>query len=278
MTDNIEWNFEDIDESEFTEEVEYTGENDDPLSGVSPVKKNMVLFFVIDVSSSMKGERINAMNRAMREVLPELIGIGGVTTDIRVAVLEFGSGFEWVTPEPMLLEEYQNWRDLTADGVTDLGMALEELNDKMSRKKFLNSPSMSYAPVVFLITDGYPTDNYKKGLEILRKNKWFQTGLKIALALGNGVDKKILEEFTGDPEFVVEAKDAKMLYRLVRVISVTSSQIGSSSIPVGETYEEELREEDVSGMKQEIMRDVLVEMKQDIMSEEITDADFDSGW
>lgn len=275
MADFMDWDFEEIDEESFQEEVECA--EDDPLSGVSPVKKNMVLFFVIDVSASMKGERIDAMNRAMREVLPELIGVGGVTTDIHVAVLEFSSGWEWVTPEPMLLEEYQNWRDLHADGVTDLGMALTELNAKMSRKQFLKSPSMSFAPVVFLITDGYPTDNYKKGLEVLRQNKWFQAGIKIALALGNGVDKKILEEFTGDPEFVVEAKDAKTLYHLVRAISVTSSQIGSSSIPVGES-DTELSESDVTGLKQDMMRDVLDEMQNDIMAESIDDDDFDSGW
>ncbi len=275
MADGAEWTFEDVDMDMFTEEAECA--EDDPLGGVSPVKKNMVLFFLIDVSSSMRGERIDTMNRAMREVLPDLINIGGSNTDIRVAVLEFGSGWNWVTPEPMLLEEYQNWHDLRADGVTDLGMALEELNEKMSRKQFLNSPSLSFAPVTFLITDGYPTDNYKRGLQILQKNKWFQAGIKIALALGTGVDKRILEEFTGDPEFVVEAKNTKMLYQLVRAISVTSSQIGSSSIPVEESFGE-LSEQDVEGTKQDMMRDVLREIKSDIMASDISDVDFDSGW
>lgn len=275
MAEDKEWEFEDVDMDSFMEEAECA--EDDPLSGVSPVKKNMVLFFLIDVSSSMKGERIDTMNRAMREVLPDLINIGGSNTDIRVAVLEFSSGWNWITPEPMLLEEYQNWKNLVADGVTDLGMALEELNTKMSRKQFLNSPSLSFAPVVFLITDGYPTDNYKKGLDILRKNKWFQAGIKIALALGSGVDRKILEEFTGDPEFVVEAKDTKMLYQLVRQISVMSSQIGSSSVPVEEAAVE-LSEADVEGSKQELMRDALREMKNDIMASDFAELDFDNGW
>ncbi len=275
MANETEWSFEDVDMDMFTEETECS--EDDPLSGVSPVKKNMVLFFLIDVSSSMQGERIDTMNRAMREVLPDLINIGGSNTDIRVAVLEFGSGWNWVTPEPMLLEEYQNWRDLSAGGVTDLGMALEELNAKMSRKQFLNSPSLSFAPVTFLITDGYPTDNYKRGLQILKNNKWFQAGIKIALALGDGVEKKILEEFTGDPEFVVEAKNTKTLYQLVRAISVTSSQIGSSSIPVEESVSE-LSERDVEGTKQDMMKDVLREIRSDIMESDLSDVDFDSGW
>lgn len=275
MARDMEWDFENVDMDMFMEEAECA--EDDPLKTFSPVKKNMVLFFLIDVSSSMKGERIDTMNRAMREVLPELIAVGGSNTDIRVAVLEFGSGWEWITPEPVLLEEFQNWRELSADGVTDLGMALEELNTKMSRRQFLNSPSLSYAPVVFLITDGYPTDNYRRGLEVLKKNKWFQAGIKIALALGRGVDKHILEEFTGDPEFVIEAKNTEMLYQLVRHISIASSQIGSSSIPVEEASME-LTEKDVAGKKQEMMRDVLTEMKNDIMASDLSDLDYESGW
>ena len=269
-------NFEDVEFDDFCEEVQ--AENDDPLEAMAPAKKSMVLFFVIDVSASMRGERINTMNQVMRDVLPELIGVGESTTEIKVAVLAFGSGFEWITPEPMILEEYQRWRDLEAEGVTDLGAALQELNQKMSRKSFLQSPSLSYAPVVFMITDGCPTDNYKAGITALRSNNWFKHGIKIALALGNGVDMDVLEEFTGDREFVVKANNLKEMTALVRAISVTSSQIGSKSMPVGESNGE-LDESSVEGSKQEQMREALKDLKADIMSESGDYSfDVDEGW
>jgi uncharacterized protein YegL len=267
--------FKDADYEAFCEETE--AENDDPLDSLSPVKKNMVLFFVIDVSASMRGNRIETMNKAMQDVLPELIGVGGSNTDVRVAVLTFGSGTEWITSEPMLLEEYQNWRDLQAEGVTDLGAALLELNEKMSRKSFLQSPSLSYAPVIFLITDGCPTDNYKAGLEVLRKNNWFRYGIKIALALGKGVDLDVLEEFTGDREFVVQANNLKQMKLLVQAIAVTSSQIGSSSMQVEvqpSVDTTSLDEKQVDGMKKEQMKDVLSDLK----AEMLEDMDFDEGW
>lgn len=147
----------DVEFEDFYEESEI--EDDDPLDVLPPAKKSMVLFFLIDVSSSMKGKRIQTMNQVMKDVLPELIGVGECNTDVRVAVMAFSSGVEWVTPEPIILEEYQRWKELEADGVTDLGAAFLELNQKMSRKVFLQSPSLSYAPVIFLITDGCPTDN-----------------------------------------------------------------------------------------------------------------------
>lgn len=277
MGDEMDLNFEEVSFSDFNEEAE--AEMDDPLEAMPPAKKSMVLFFLMDVSTSMRGEKIKTLNAAMRDVLPELIGVGGMETDIRIAVLSFSSGFEWVTPEPLILEEYQNWRDLDADGVTDLGAAFMELNAKMSRKAFLQSPSLSFAPVIFMVTDGCPTDNYKAGLAMLQKNNWFKHGIKIALALGNGVDMEVLEEFTGDKEFVVKADNIRQMRGLVQAISVTSSQIGSTSTPVT-AGSGELDEADVTGRKQDAMRDALKEIKKDIMPEDAADGvdDYDSGW
>lgn len=277
MADEFEFNdIADVEFEDFYEETDV--KEDDPLDTLPPAKKSMVLFFLVDVSSSMKGERINTMNQAMADVLPELIGVGGDNTEVRVAVLAFGSGFEWITPEPMVLEEYQRWRSLEADGVTDLGAALVELNKKMSRKSFLQSPSLSYAPVVFLITDGYPTDNYKAGLETIRQNNWFKYGIKLALALGNGVDMKVLEEFTGDPELVVKANNLEEMKMLVRAISVTSSQIGSSSMPVA-SGSQELTEKDVAGSKLTAMKTAMNDLKNDMMSgAEMDFDDYDGGW
>ena len=142
----------------------------DPLETMPPAKKSMVIFFLVDTSKSMEGSKLESLNRVMGDILPELIGVGEAGTDVKVAVMSFSSGCEWITPEPVLIEEYQRWENLSADGVTDLGDACEELCQKLSRNSFLRAPSLSYAPVIFLMTDGYPTDNYKKGFEMLKKN------------------------------------------------------------------------------------------------------------
>ena len=125
-----------------------------PLDTMPPAKKSMVIFFMVDTSESMEGSKLESLNKVMGEILPELIGVGEAGTDVKVAVLSFASGCEWITPEPVLIEEYQRWEPLQAEGVTDLGDACEELCSKLSRKSFLHSPSLSYAPVIFLITDG----------------------------------------------------------------------------------------------------------------------------
>lgn len=87
----------------------------------------------------MEGSKLESLNRVMGDILPELIGVGEAGTDVKVAVMSFSSGCEWITPEPVLIEEYQRWENLSADGVTDLGDACEELCQKLSRNSFLKS-------------------------------------------------------------------------------------------------------------------------------------------
>lgn len=255
----------------------------DPLETMPPAKKSMVIFFLVDTSKSMEGSKLDSLNKVMGEILPELIGVGEAGTDVKIAVMSFSSGCEWVTPEPVLIEEYQRWENLRADGVTDLGEACEELNLKLSRNGFLRLPSLSYAPVIFLLTDGYPTDNYKKGFELLKKNRWFQYGLKIALAIGSNVDMDVLHEFTDDEELVLQACGAEMLRKLVREIAVTSSKIGSTSMTLTDAGGERSIA-DVAGAKKEQMVEAVQEIKQDVLGvedlEDLDDLDieFDEGW
>ncbi|MBQ9156125.1 MAG: VWA domain-containing protein [Eubacterium sp.] len=255
----------------------------DPLDTMPPAKKSMVIFFLVDTSKSMEGSKLESLNKVMTDILPELIGVGEAGTDVKIAIMSFASGFEWITPEPVLIEEYQRWVNLSADGVTDLGAACEELAKKLSRNAFLHSPSLSYAPVIFLITDGYPTDNYRRGFEMLKKNRWFKYGLKVALAIGSNVDMDVLHEFTDDEELVLQAFGADMLKKLVREIAVTSSKIGSTSMTLTDSTGERSLE-DVAGAKKEQMVEAIQEIKQDILGvedlEDLDDLDieFDEGW
>lgn len=256
-------------------DFDFEFEDYDPLD-VKPIsKKSMVIFFVIDTSESMRGKKIDDLNRVMREIIPELAGIGGSNTELKYAVLSFSSGCKWETSEPLIVDENNRWKDLEADGITDLGMAFEELTAMLSRKKFLKAPSLSYAPVIFLMTDGYPTDNYKKSLNILKQNNWYKYGIKVALGIGDYFNEAVLEEFTENKELVVKAANTSQLVKLVRTIAVTSSQIGSKSMSLVKDDEEEFSYEDVQGTKeQEMVRAV----QDTVDDEEFINLEFEDGW
>nr|WP_318682099.1 VWA domain-containing protein [uncultured Treponema sp.] len=203
----------------------------DDIDGI--VKRQMVLFFVVDTSGSMQGTKIGAVNTAIREVLPELKDAGGSDIDLKVACLTFSSGCQWMYSTPIASDSFQ-WTNVDADGVTDLGAACRELNEKLSKNGFLKAPSGSVAPVIFLLSDGEPTDDFESGINLLQQNNWFKHGIKVAVAIGDDANKDVLAKFTGNIEAVITVHTPEALRKWIRKVSITSSQIGSRSQPVSD--------------------------------------------
>jgi len=265
-------------------------EGNDKISGVEsekdfldimePAKKSMTIFFLIDVSGSMKGTKIGSLNSTMEELLPSLIGVGEATTQVKIALMKFSTNVEWITPEPVRIEDYQYWNRLEAEGLTFMGDAFIELSKKLSRSSFLNSPSLSFAPVIFLLSDGSPNDDWKKGLAALKENRWFQYGLKIALGIGSEVDMDVLREFTGNDELAVQARTADQLRDLIKLMAVTSSQIGSRSLALVDAGRGLAQAQTAASAKQQVLVEEIRAGAKDILGEavDLDSVDFDEGW
>jgi uncharacterized protein YegL len=198
------------------------------LNAVPISRKTMVLFFVVDTSGSMTGEKIGAVNEAIREVIPEIKEINNADAKIKIAVLDFSSGARWLFDKPIEAENF-SWSNLDAAGMTDMGKAFKMLSEKLSRTGFMNEAEGSYAPSIFLMSDGEPTDDYKAGLTELRQNKWFKAAIKVAVAIGSDANTEVLKEFTGNTECVLTVRTPEALKKMIRFASITASQIGSKS-------------------------------------------------
>lgn len=201
---------------------------------VEVARRTMVLFFVVDTSGSMEGTKIGTLNQAIEDVIPEIreISENNADAEIKIAVLEFSQGVKWITPSPVPSEGFE-WNYLQAIGSTDFGAACEALNKKLSRNAFMSDVTGSYAPAIFLLSDGAPTDSYTKPLNELWDNNWFKKAIKVAIAIGDDAKKDVLAEFTGTPETVLNVHSPELLKKMIRFVSVTSSQIGSQSSAVG---------------------------------------------
>ncbi len=138
-------------------------------------RRTMVVFFIVDTSGSMQGAKIGAVNSAIEEVLPEIAKISDENADaeIKIAVLDFSTDAKWLTPKPIDASNYA-FNYLEAGGLTALGDACIKLNEKLSRKQFMAEAVGSFAPALFLLSDGEPTDNWERGLAKLKENKWYQ--------------------------------------------------------------------------------------------------------
>jgi uncharacterized protein YegL len=195
-------------------------------------RKVMTLFYLVDTSGSMSGSRIGTVNAAMEECIPLLKEVAAANDDaeIKVAILQFSSGCSWVTPAsgPVGLDDII-WNDLQAGGMTEFGGALMELDKKLSRNEYLQSQTGAYAPVILLLSDGGPTDNWEVGLNQIKQNNWFKHAIKIAIDIESGSDRSVLAQFTGNPEAILDAKDTATLKKMIHKVSVRASEFQSHS-------------------------------------------------
>ncbi len=208
-----------------------------PSVNGSVLKKVLPIIYVVDVSGSMTGEKIATLNEAMHESMNVLreVSEDNADADIKVGVLKFSSGAQWVTKTGLVSLEDFYWNDLQAAGVTDLGMALNELNDKMSRSSFLVSETGFCLPVFIFMSDGGPTDNWEKAFDsITSTNRWFKEGRKIAIAIGDESDMDVLKKLVGTVEAVIKPKNLADLKSLIVEVSASASLLASQSRMVGD--------------------------------------------
>ncbi len=192
-------------------------------------RRALNIFYVLDTSGSMGGTPIGVLNSAMEETVNVLKEQAKTNADalLRIAVLEFNSTCRWVSEGPEEATDFI-WTPLEAGGTTEVGSALKELNDKLSKDKFLKSMTGTYLPIIIFMTDGSPTDEYRKDLEIIRQNKWYKRATKIGFAIGE-CDKETIAELVGNVEAVLSTDNLELFAKLIKFVSTTASMLCSAS-------------------------------------------------
>ena len=96
---------------------------------IPTARRVLNLFLMVDTSGSMSGEKIAAVNDAIRNVIPIISSINDDNPDaeIKISALTFASSCSWLNAAPVLASDFK-WTDLGADGWTCMGDATRELS------------------------------------------------------------------------------------------------------------------------------------------------------
>ena len=182
-------------------------------------------FWIVDCSGSMYGEKIGAVNHAIQSTIPEMVDAANNNPNAQLLVrtLKFASGASWVTPNPVNIEDFA-WDDLDAGGVTDLGMAYDLLAAQLTIPPMTDR---ALPPVIVLLSDGQPTDNYKDALDKLMLLPWAKKSIRIAISIGQDADDDVLKEFTGNRELVLQANSPEALVKMIKWASTAASQVSA---------------------------------------------------
>ncbi|MCT0225707.1 VWA domain-containing protein [Synechococcus sp. CS-1328] len=170
-----------------------------PFPNVRLANRPLHFLYLCDCSGSMAAQgKMQALNQAIRQSLPGMTEVARQNPEARLLVraVRFADQAHWHIAEPTPVEQL-SWIDLEAGGVTAMGEALELV------AAALQTPPMeerALPPVLVLISDGQPTDDFDRGLRTLLRQPWAQKAVRLAIALGHDADLEVLQQFIGqDP-------------------------------------------------------------------------------
>lgn len=187
--------------------------------------------WMLDCSGSMGvNGKISELNFAIREAIPEMqdAAESNPAASLLVQAISFASGASWHIKEPTPVHDF-TWEDVHTYGVTDMGAAFRLAAGAL---KIPPMPQRALPPVLALVSDGQPTDDWRAGLREIDSTPWGKRAVRVAVAIGDDADKSMLKEFLANPELEpLQARNPKQLAQAIRWMS--TAVVASASTPRG---------------------------------------------
>lgn len=155
--------------------------------------RRLPVYLLLDVSGSMAGNPIEAVRNGVKALVSELRSDPQALETAYLSVITFNSSARQVCP----LTELMMFREpvLNAGGPTALGAALRLLTDCINSevRRSTETQKGDWKPLVFILTDGIPTDEWHEAAAMLKNAKPANI---IACAAGSCADTSVLKEIT----------------------------------------------------------------------------------
>lgn len=190
--------------------------------------RRLPVYLLLDCSGSMFGEPIEAVKNGVQVLVSTLRQDPYALETAYLSIITFDSTARQATPLTELAAFQQP--TLQASGCTALGEALSLVKQCADREVVKTTPEKKgdWKPLVFIMTDGEPTDDLMKGINEFNKYKW---GVVVACAAGSGANTDTLKKIT---ECVVSLDTADCA-TIKAFFKWVSASVSSGSMKVEET-------------------------------------------
>ncbi len=157
--------------------------------------RRLPVFFVLDCSESMVGEKLKQMEEGIADIVKTLRTDPYALETVHISVIAFAGTAKTIAPPIDVVSFYPP--KLPLGGGTSLGAALDVLMESIDKNVVKTTPDKKgdWKPIVYLFTDGNPTDNYAQSISRWNSSYANKTKL-IAIGLGKSVDFSVLHKLT----------------------------------------------------------------------------------
>jgi uncharacterized protein YegL len=157
--------------------------------------RRLPIYFLIDVSESMVGEPILEVEEGLSTIIQTLKKDAHAMETVWVSIIIFAGQAKTLVPLNDIVSFYPPKFPIGSGTSLSkgLGHLMFELRKNIVKTTIENKGD--WKPIIFLLTDGVPTDDTKIAISEWKKN-WQKKANMVAVSLGNITDTKFLSELT----------------------------------------------------------------------------------
>ncbi|MCD7799424.1 MAG: VWA domain-containing protein [Akkermansiaceae bacterium] len=209
--------------------------------------RRLPIYFLVDVSESMVGQPIEEVQNGMRTIIQDLRVDPYALETVFVSILAFAGKAKTLSAFPA--EEDKTLSKLTElskfypptfpiGGGTSLGAGMNYLMDCLEHdiQKTTMEAKGDWKPIIFLFTDGTPTDDYLAAFQRWNDKHRRRCNL-VTISIGDNVNTSILGQLT-ENVLLLKKTDKESFQQFFRWITAT---IKATSQSVGEQNSDEIQ-------------------------------------
>ena len=202
--------------------------------------RRLPVYFLVDVSESMVGEPIKQVENGMRQIIQELRTDPYALETAFVSIIAFAGKAISLSPLTELYKFYPP--TFPIGGGTSLGAALNFLMDDIDKNVVKTTAEMKgdWKPIIFLFTDGTPTDNPSEAFARWNQ-KYSRKANLVAISIGNNVNTQLLGQISDNVLRLNETDEMsfkaffKWVTASIKATSVSVSDMGDDTLTLAPT-------------------------------------------
>ena len=198
--------------------------------------RRLPIYFLLDVSESMVGPNLYRLEEGLSRVVSELRTDPHALETAWLSVIVFAGKVRKLVNLTELTSVVAP--SLPVGGGTSLGKALTFLTDEIDANVKRNSADAKgdWKPIVFLITDGKPTDDVNAAVDRWR-SKYSTMVTLVAISIGHAADLTVLNRLTEADKVLTLDDDTEAGF--ARFIKWVTQSVQARSRSVGDVTKEE---------------------------------------